>query len=202
LKNLKVLEINEKINGFPSDFFELPELEELTLISPLIKNLPDEISKLPKLKSLSLFQPWFVKEFVDVKFEELIDTLSRCHALESLDLSNSGMKKIPKSINKLKSLKVLKLSSNGIKELPEELFELTELRILDLGINQIKSIPKDIKKLGKLRELLLNSNFSAPINVENLFNSIPDLPHLQKLHLWSCQTKMEIPENIKEWEIT
>lgn len=110
------------------------------------------------------------------------------------------MKVIPKNINKMKQIKELYLNSNGIKVLPEELFELTELNTLDLGVNSIKEIPDGIKKLSKLKVLLLNSNFSPPISLRNLYNNFKNMPHLQKLHLWSCQTMMGIPEEIVEWK--
>ena len=75
----------------------------------------------------------------------------------------------------------LNLSGNGIKVLPKGLFELKDLRLLDLGQNGIKTVPAEIKNLGQLKTLKLNSNFSPPIDLQNLFNSVKELSNLQDL---------------------
>jgi len=205
LTNLRKLDIVDKIHGFPAGFFDLPYLEELNLHSPAISSLPEDLSKLPNLRSFSLSQIASVYDLdeeqkaVPLDAEQFVVVLSKCSNLRKLDLSGSGMHIIPKNINKLQQLTALHLNTNGISILPEALFELKGLETLDLGTNSIGHLPKEIKLLTNLRNLLLNSNHTPPIVLTNLFNSIQDLTHLQKLALWSCQTKMEIPEMLSEW---
>ncbi|WP_313367129.1 leucine-rich repeat domain-containing protein [Sphingobacterium mizutaii] len=134
-----------------------------------------------------------------IDFEAVIEVLSTLPKLENLSFSQAGMSSIPANINKLPRLKELNLSGNGIKVLPKGLFELKDLSLLDLGQNGIKTVPAEIKNLGQLKTLKLNSNFSPPIDLLNLFNSVKELSNLQDLQLWSCQTNIKLPENIVDW---
>lgn len=197
LTKLKKLVVHEKIYGFPKELFELKNLEEIELNAPLIKTIPEDFKSLPKLKSFTLMQLWFSEKQVVLDVENILEILSKSSCLERLNLSDSMIKAIPKTITSLTGLKELILSTNQISTLPEQLFELKDLRVLDLSMNKIKEVPKGFEKLEKLQTLLLNANYSPKIQLQNLFKH--SLKNLQKLDISSCETKIDIPETIIEF---
>src|SRR5690606_16246746 len=168
----KRLAINDTIQGFPEGFFELPALEELEFYSSQIRSFPEEIRKLRNLKSIAIMQLDFEKDAVPIDYDRLFTILAECPKLVKVNLSKSGMKQIPPSINKLKQIKELEIGSNGIKKITPELCELTNLHLLNLEVNQIAEVPIEIRNLKNLRTLMLNSNHSPKIQVQNLFAHI------------------------------
>lgn len=83
-------------------------------------------------------------------------------------------------------LPVLDLSNTGLARVPDEVFELTHLIALNLGsestpsefANTIKEIPNTIRHLQKLERLYIDNN-----NLDHLPSTLVELTHLQRLHL-------------------
>ena len=98
-----------------------------------------------------------------------------------LDLSGKGRKSIPNTnvLKEFSFIQTLDLSDNKISKVPKRVKELTELEDLNLSQNMIKKIDPAISNLSMLRTLNLNDNF-----IEKLPQSIMDLQGLQTLQIW------------------
>jgi hypothetical protein len=85
-----------------------------------------------------------------------------------LDLSETGLKSLPKEIAYFSDLRILSLDRNKIAALPPEIGELKELRRLALSYNHLSHLPEEFVKLTKLNELFLafNDFEEAPEEVE------------------------------------
>jgi len=94
---------------------------------------------------------------------------------DSLDLSNLGLKVIPREINELDRLVELNLEKNQISRI-EHLDAMVSLRKLNLGENQISSI-ENLESLVNLRDLDLGANY-----IEKIQN-LDALQNLEKLNL-------------------
>eukprot|EP00013_Stygamoeba_regulata_P023692 CAMPEP_0177645560 /NCGR_PEP_ID=MMETSP0447-20121125/9315_1 /TAXON_ID=0 /ORGANISM="Stygamoeba regulata, Strain BSH-02190019" /LENGTH=1198 /DNA_ID=CAMNT_0019148053 /DNA_START=596 /DNA_END=4192 /DNA_ORIENTATION=+ len=131
-----------------------------------------------------------------------------------LDLTNTGLKEVPKSLLKCRRLVTLMLGSNELSALPEGLHRsLPHLQTLDLFENQLASLPNDIVAMTTLESLDLRRNqltelpslFSDLCNLlsldlsENLFTELPGdiglLPSLEQLTVSSNPVK-ELPESL------
>ncbi len=84
--------------------------------------------------------------------------LSKLQNLQTVDLSNLRLKKIPAYFSKLSSLKTIDLSGNELKFLPENLWEFSSLESLILDKNNLVSIPESICNMKKLTYLNLKNN--------------------------------------------
>ncbi|XP_028799846.1 putative disease resistance RPP13-like protein 1 [Neltuma alba] len=103
---------------------------------------------------------------------------SKLKFLRVLNLSNSYMTKISKSIGKLKHLRFLDLSSNNIKQVPRTITKLHNLQTLNLGWNSsIRELPADISKLVSLRHL----NLTCCNELERMPSNLGQLTSLQTL---------------------
>ena len=91
-----------------------------------------------------------------------------------VDLSGSGLTKMPGEVGKLKHLRKLNLSGNLLTSLPEFLGQLTQLEYLDVSDNQLTSLPDSLLSLKSLRELYLHGNEALGIPIEILGPSSKD----------------------------
>ncbi|MED6217013.1 hypothetical protein PIB30_013484 [Stylosanthes scabra] len=145
--------------------------------------------------------------------------------IKNLDLSNTKVEKLDKSIGKLQKLECLNLEGSRVKHLPKELSELKLLKELkhsysglvidkqqlqDLfnGLHSLQTLhlkdcrnsfefPENINALSKLRELRLDGS-----NVTRLPSTIKHLQELEILYLNNCsslETLPELPPSVKEF---
>lgn len=112
-----------------------PELKELPALPPSLEILKIKgghfqfKDELPSLKTLSL-------QGLKVSVESL-ENMTYPSGLETLDLANNDLKKIPPSVLKLKGLHRLSLDHNQLKDLPQELMKMTSLNHLSLDSNPL-----------------------------------------------------------------
>ncbi|WP_298761651.1 leucine-rich repeat domain-containing protein [uncultured Psychroserpens sp.] len=85
-------------------------------------------------------------------------TAAKNYELVELDLSNKGLKKLPKDILKYNKLKSINLRNNKLKEFPIELSKLSNLETLIISNNLIDTIPKEILNLKRLKYLYVDDN--------------------------------------------
>lgn len=90
-----------------------------------------------------------------------------------LDLSNSGLNKVPSYVFGMTGLQELDLSDNQLTgALPAEIRHLQKLRLLDASGNQMTGVPAEIGQLANLEELDLSDNqlTGLPLELGNLAN--------------------------------
>ncbi|XP_015894120.3 putative disease resistance protein At3g14460 [Ziziphus jujuba] len=88
-------------------------------------------------------------------FKELPETIGDLKYLLYLDLSNTLVETLPKSVGRLYNLQILKLSRcRKLTQLPNNIHRLLNLRHLDIGgCHTIKEIPRQIGRLKSVQTL-------------------------------------------------
>ncbi|XP_073262620.1 probable disease resistance protein At4g27220 [Populus alba] len=136
---------------------ELPDVEEWTenltrvsLMQNKIKEIPSSYSpRCPYLSTLFLCDNDSLRFVADSFFKQL-------HGLKVLDLSCTGIKKLPKSVSDLMSLSALLLSCcDKLKHVPS-LKKLRALKRLDLSRTRLEKMPQGMECLTNLRYLRMN----------------------------------------------
>ncbi|KAK4746760.1 hypothetical protein SAY87_025797 [Trapa incisa] len=126
---------------------------------------------------------------------KLPGSISSLVKLENLSLQGcSHVKKLPgSSLGHLKLLVELNLSYTGIVKLPKSIGELGQLKHLDLRYSQLRKVSKCIGQLRSLVSLDLNGT-----KITGLPSSIGGLSSLETLTLWTCSGLMTLPDSIGE----
>lgn len=96
----------------------------------------------------------------------------------TLNLSNLGLRQVPKEVLDLKQLKRLFLQNNQLTILPAEIGKLSQLQEVNVSENQLGGIPKSFAKLVALRTLNLAKN-----RLTSLPKPLRYLKNLQRLYL-------------------
>jgi len=158
---------------------ELPDAEEWTenlvrvsLMWNQIEEIPSSHSpRCPNLSTLFLCDNIWLRFISDSFFLQL-------HGLKVLNLSRTGIKKLPDSISDLVSLTALLLSNCQFLRSVPSLRKLRALKRLDLFKTELRKMPQGMECLSNLWYLRLGS-FGE--NGEKEFSSevIPKLSHLQ-----------------------
>jgi leucine-rich repeat protein SHOC2 len=79
--------------------------------------------------------------------------------LQELNISNNRLTgALPSEIGRLKKLKILNASNNLMTGVPAEVGQLSELEVLDLSNNQLTGLPNELANLKKLKTLNLSGN--------------------------------------------
>jgi len=101
-------------------------------------------------------------------------------SIDSLNLSNFGLTKLPKEVIKCSNLKYLNLENNQLSGLPSKIGGLKKIKKIVLTNNKFKKIPKGIKNCENINYLKINSN---PLTK----SSIKKLPKLEYLDVWDSE---------------
>ena len=164
-RNLKCLNLQfNKIKVLPDFFFELTQLEELNIASCGISEIPPDIAKLKNLKRINIsknnitelpdcFESMALEDIVlfpskVIDLDQCMTVLSKAKHLKKLDISESSLKHLPKSIGLMKHLEVLDISQNKMTSLPDEISDLN-LRELKFYGNPFR-LSKAFPVLGKI----------------------------------------------------
>lgn len=190
IKELNLIDCG--IIELPSIIFLLTHLQQLRLKScTSLLSIPSSISNLTSLRRLYISKCGNLKNLPEFSIMEF---------LEELDVSESGLKELPLSIQHFKKVKKLNCSGCGGLEMPqficsglsyinqnhcdllkfpEQLCSLKSMTKIELRGNNFKSIPASIKHLSDLYELDLT-------NCRHL-KFLPDIPlGLYVLHAMNC----------------
>ncbi|KRH13355.1 hypothetical protein GLYMA_15G233100v4 [Glycine max] len=213
LKFLRVLSLSHclDIEELPDSVCNFKHLRSLDLSHTGIKKLPESTCSLYNLQILKLNSCESLKELPS-NLHELTNlgvlSLSSCHYLtevpnsigdlkhlRSLDLSHTGIKKLPESTCSLYNLQILKLDDcRSLKELPSNLHKLANLGVLSLSsCHYLTEVPNSVGNLKHLRSLDLSST-----HITKLPDSTCSLSNLQILKLNSCEYLKELPSNLHE----
>ncbi|KAL6611343.1 hypothetical protein ACP70R_039271 [Stipagrostis hirtigluma subsp. patula] len=155
---------NEVCAGDPKDLARLPAtLHRLSFLNKGLTTIPEDIGRLRSLRTLLLSGNPLGEKGLDIIFKNL-------EFLRVLDLSDTEINSIPKTLGNMVHLRHLNLSHTRIQALPESIGSLRKLRFLDLhGCECLTSLPKNIQKLSKLEYLnLQHSEIKEPPSLQNL----------------------------------
>ncbi|XWS56194.1 hypothetical protein CRYUN_Cryun09bG0065400 [Craigia yunnanensis] len=144
--------------------------------------------------------------------------ISRSKHLRVLDLSDSSLEQLPKSIRYLKRLRYLNINENvRIKKLPNFICNLQSLQALNLGgCKEIEELPKDIRYLINLRALMITTKQTSLQengigclsslqclgvgeceNLRYLFEDMESLTALRTLIIAECKNLISLPQGFK-----
>ncbi|KAG5223992.1 disease resistance protein [Salix suchowensis] len=108
-----------------SFFKQLHGLKVLNLSRTGIENLPESVSDLVSLTALLL---------IDCRRLRYVPSLEKLRALESLDLYETSLEKMPQGMECLSNLRYFRISGCGEKEFPSGILpKLSHLQVLALG---------------------------------------------------------------------
>ncbi|KAG5223995.1 disease resistance protein [Salix suchowensis] len=173
---------------------EMPDAEEWTenltrvsLMKNKIKKIPSSYSPMcPNLSTLLLCQNHQLVFIADSFFKQL-------HGLKVLNLSKTGIEKLPESVSDLVSLTALLLNDCGQLRYVPSLEKLSALKSLDLYRTSLEKMPLGMECLSNLRFFRINGCG------ENEFPSgiLPKLSQLQVLALGVPYTKCYTVEGME-----
>ncbi len=207
IDTLKTIDLSfAMLEAVPDFVFSALSAEKLILDYNHIRKLPKELAMLKKLKYIS----W--------KYNRLQDFwwigMGKSNQLETLDISNNNLRRVPVGIRKFDSLKQLILDRNLFEAFPinrlakassvqhvslsncewmkmkdgkyEKLFFLKELKMNNCGLD---TLPSSFYSLNGLEELQLQRN-----KLHLLPNGISELQNLKKLSFYKNQL-IDLPED-------
>ncbi|KAK3438470.1 hypothetical protein EUGRSUZ_C03076 [Eucalyptus grandis] len=179
----------KKIESFIKDLESLIELEIEWCDS--LRDLPEEVGALVKLERFSLRGC--------SQLRELPYSLENLTSLIELDLSKTGIARLPNSMNGLLKLESFLLTDKTMMEFPNFIGKLRSLRILSLPTNgsyssehHVWQLPTNISMLKILEELDLSGRHEM---IDETPVGIADLSCFRILNLTSTQI-CEIPRKI------
>ncbi|CAL5076021.1 unnamed protein product [Urochloa decumbens] len=138
-------------------------LHRLSFLNKGLNTIPEDVGRFKSLRTLLLSGNSLGEKDLDVICKNLV-------FLRVLDLSNTEINSIPKTLRNLERLRHLNLSRTRIRTLPESIDRLRRLRFLGLErCEYLTSLPKSIQKLSKLEYLnLRDSEIKGPPRLHNL----------------------------------
>ncbi|GLJ21063.1 hypothetical protein SUGI_0384890 [Cryptomeria japonica] len=166
------------------------------VISMRISLMRNRIRFLPEnfdcTKLVTLLLSWNTIEEVPEGF------LENLYKLKVLDLSNTPIKILPKSVHRLKHLLYLQLSNTHIRVLPDQTFKLRRVQFLDLSFSLLITIQSMIKEMKSLQILKLAHCY----DLEFVSPDISQLTGLEELDMWktlfALSMEFETAEELKK----
>ncbi len=92
---------------------------------------------------------------------------------EILDLSGNKLTSLQAEVRLLSKLRVLDLSDNVLTNIPAELGQLSNLEVLNLRNNSLTGLPYELGNLSNLKTLDLRGNTYATADLEIIKKSLP-----------------------------
>ncbi|KAL3739998.1 hypothetical protein ACJRO7_021303 [Eucalyptus globulus] len=184
LKELLIDETSVRDISLRSDSEEVDHLTSLSILSANnsnITNLPNGVGE--KLRRLSLRNCHWIQNL-----PKSIGQLGS--PLEELDISGTGISKLPGSFSNLRRLRVLKMDYCFIRKFPSFIWHLHSLEEIHASLcrNIEGDIPRDIGKLENLRILRLRNSAISSLPPE-----IKHLSKLETLDVLHCDKLHELP---------
>ncbi|KAF8396996.1 hypothetical protein HHK36_018634 [Tetracentron sinense] len=163
---------------------ELPEIEQLKQckrISLMHNNICELSSMLecPHIRTLLLQYNSDLEKIQDSFFQGM-------KSLVVLDLSNTGISSLPRSISCLENLRTLNLGGSKLQELSLE--GLEKLEFLILKETKISKLPAEIGRLSKLMLL----DLSGTHNIKIPRNTIRKLRRLEELYMGNHFCELDV----------
>jgi len=141
-------------------------------------------------------------------------SMNRLYNLETLNISETGIGKVPRCVREYKKLKKLSfdgvipnwigelsnleyISMGWVKKISESIGELKNLRDLDIRCYKIKTLPNSICKLSSLKELIINGDLKE---LPETFGNLKSLREL-RLSSNSMETLPDSFRNLRSLEI-
>lgn len=107
---------------------------------------------------------------------EISPKISRLVNLETLILSKTSIRELPKEIGELSKLKELRILGGGqLESLPKEISKLNNLEILDIWRNRLQKIPVELRSLEKLKIIFVGENNFTKSYLKELKLSFPNV---------------------------
>ncbi|XP_073154669.1 probable disease resistance protein At4g27220 isoform X2 [Henckelia pumila] len=153
-----------------------PDLEIVSLMRNDLKSINCE-PKCPKLRALLLQYNSIIKGMATTFFEHMQN-------LKVLDLSYTGIVRLPDSLSNLERLRALLLRSCWNLQHVPTLAKLKDLRVLDLSYTSVEYMPEGMQMLMNLQHLDLSCTkvLNAPIHL--LLLNYKRLENLLIIGLW------------------
>jgi Leucine-rich repeat (LRR) protein len=170
----------ESLIKLPVEIGSLTALREIDLSwCGRLKELPAELGALVELQKINL------SGCQHPEFQELTVRVCDFIQLETLDLSNTNLRTLPREVGQLTRLRTLKLDKNTVEELPAIVCDLIQLETLDAGNNNLRMLPRELGQLTRLLTLNLYGN-----SLEELSATVCDLIQLETLDLSNNNLRM------------
>ncbi len=133
---------------FPSQIWQLKQLEVLDLHFLLLTSLPPQIGQLQQLETLALFEN---------RLTSLPSEIGQLQRLRTLSLTSNRLTSLPPQIGQLQKLRSLTLEENRLTSLPEEILSLPREAIIHLENN-----PLSQRIIDNLREITSAPGYQGP----------------------------------------
>ena len=180
-----------ELSRVPDEVVKCKNLVSINLIGTDIVDWTDCFSKLSGLNKLSEVklslnsldsiptQYWNKITGIEIRgivSDSTILTICKQPQLTYLDLSRSGLKKLPNEITNLAHLEYLDLSNNELASIPSEISNLLKLKNLNISYNKLDGLPTKFAAMKSLVSLNLEGNILRKLP-EN-FNALTSLIRL------------------------
>ena len=165
------------------DALENPSEVKHLVLSAL--NFDKEQRKIYKKLDFSCFENLESLEISHSKIKILPKGICNLSKLRYINLTQNRFKSFPRELLRIKTLEEINLNENDITDFPYEVSNLPNLKTLSLYGNQIKSLENPRNQTYLLFELIISGN---PISKES--NFLSSFPNLRKLGIGSYDIGM------------